>query len=400
MSHINLRLKTIYCFCGLIILSTLGTQTFALPPDPNNSALLYYQAYLLRPELDESTYLAMYEVLRDGAEPNEQIRKYLDQRITRKTIEVTEAAARIPRCNWGLRYSQGFGLNLCLVEPRQLAMLLALDAETLAKDGNYRVALSRCLTIRRLAGHLADHTIHMYAVALSLDKMGIDHIGRILGAMPLDAETLTWLQEELATVHGAPQSPAKALQIDFEMALQTMRISPEILTRVRHQLVEKTENEGTKEKMRNLTDEDLVARASEPYSKFLSSALKVIRSNMTYTQKYAELQRITGNLEKGFSDDPAAYQLISFCAAQILKFYNLAVELTADINTLGTAIEIYQRKCKDGQLPTVLPEDVPKDPFTGRDFAYEITEDGFELLLPDDNIPEQRHRAYEFKVQK
>ena len=85
---------------------------------------------------------------------------------------------------------------------------------------------------------------------------------------------------------------------------------------------------------------------------------------------------------------------------RILKFYNLAVELTADINTLGTAIEIYQRKCKDGQLPTVLPEDVPKDPFTGRDFAYEITEDGFELLLPDDNIPEQRHRAYEFKVQK
>jgi hypothetical protein len=400
MRHINLRLKTICCFCGLIILCTLGTQTFALPTDPNNAALLYYQAYLLRPELDESTYLAMYEVLRDGAEPNEQIRKYLDQRITRKTIEVTEAATQILRCDWGLRYSQGFGLNLCLVEPRQLSMLLALDAETLAIDGHYRVALSRCLAIRRLAGHLADHTIHMYAVALSLDKMGIAHIRQILGAMPLDAETLTWLQEELATVHGAPQSPTRALQIDFEMALQTMRISPEILTRVRHQLVEKTEDEGTKEKMRNLTDEDLIVRASEPYSKFLSSALKVIRSSMTYTQKYAELHRLTGNLEKKFSDDPAAYQLISSCAAQVLKFYNLAVELTADINALGTAIEIYQRRCNDGQLPKVLPEGVPKDPFTGRDFVYEITEDGFVLSLPDEKIPEQMHRPYEFKVKK
>lgn len=70
-------------------------------------------------------------------------------------------------------------------------------------------------------------------------------------------------------------------------------------------------------------------------------------------------------------------------------------------------IEVYLIRTRTGQLPEKLPESVPKDPFTGLDFRYEITEGGFTLSLPDKNVPKpdkrvpmQKSRPYEFKVKK
>ena len=64
--------------CGTILLAGVGAQAGALPPDPDNAALLYYQAHLLLPEPNVAEIRARDDVLR-GAELNETVRFYLER---------------------------------------------------------------------------------------------------------------------------------------------------------------------------------------------------------------------------------------------------------------------------------------------------------------------------------
>ncbi|MFB0552358.1 MAG: hypothetical protein ACETWQ_03490 [Phycisphaerae bacterium] len=59
MSNKNLRNKITIC-CA-IFLWTVGAQASTLPPDPDNAALLYYQAFLLRPEPDTAAKELVYK---------------------------------------------------------------------------------------------------------------------------------------------------------------------------------------------------------------------------------------------------------------------------------------------------------------------------------------------------
>jgi hypothetical protein len=114
----------------------LATQTTDSPLEVDNAALLYYQAFLSRPELDAAAGLTMNSVLR-GAEPDRNIRSYLQR--CRQTIKLAEAATKVPQCNWGISPSGGLG-SMPLADLRQLSFVLSLYARTLAADGHYRAS--------------------------------------------------------------------------------------------------------------------------------------------------------------------------------------------------------------------------------------------------------------------
>lgn len=99
--------------------------------------------------------------------------------------------------------------------------------------------------------------------------------------------------------------------------------------------------------------------------------------------------------------------IVMSCAEPVSNLYRLHIDHLASRNILMAGIEVYLIRTRTGQLPEKLPESVPKDPFTGLDFRYEITEGGFTLSLPDKNVPKpdkrvpmQKSRPYEFKVKK
>lgn len=382
---------------GVLVPQLSGTHVAVLPPDPDNAALLYYQSFLLCPKPDAYTRESIYKALR-GTEPDEKVRKYLNLQSCRETIKLIEAATQIPVCNWGIPYSQGLGVRLPqAVQLNSLSQLLSVDARTLATDGHYRAALGRCLTIRRLASHVSDDTVLLYAISLRIDGTAQHCIQVILGFMPPDAEILTWLQGQLDTMK---VSLANSLKIDFELALQTMCTSPRILASVKDELTDKTKDRSDKKKVQSLTDEEIVARAREPYANFLNSALRAINSEMPYEEKYSELQRLTDNLEEEFGSDPAASQIISACSGQVAKLYGLYIRHTADINALRAAIEIYLAIAKTGQLPETLPDYMPKEPYSGEDYEYETTKEGFVLRCRVKPIDERELRQYEFKIKK
>jgi len=391
----------------ILFLWPLGAHAATLPPDPDNAALLYYQAFLLRPEPDAGASTSIDEVIR-GGEPDEKLREYLDRSDCRETIELAEAAAQLSYCNWGIRFSQGARLPQ-LVHIRPLKFLLYADARVLAMDGDYQAAFNRCLTIYRIAGHVGDVAMLNHVVSVGTERSALSYIQNVLGFMPPDIDILIWLRSQLATVQGAVLSPVRVLEMDLELIMQSMRNDPNDLLWLREQLAEDDEGNDP-EYFWNLTDEELIALITEPYADFLDYAIGVIDSEMPYEEKYTELQRLTEELQDEFGNVPGTKQLVIGYAPKLIEFYSIQVRHTAQFNTLKAAIEIYLVAANTGKLPDTLPEYLPKDPFSGQDFEYEITEKGFILRCRAKDIQSSQNiwppgtdaevvREYEFELQ-
>jgi len=424
MSNKNLSNKITIC-CAIFLWALEAQAAAALPPDPNNAALLYYQSFLLCPKPDAYTRESIYKALR-GTEPDEKVRKYLNLQNCRKTIKLAEAAAQIPECNWGIPYSQGLGVRLPqLVEIRDFVLILRADALLLAADEDYRAAFERCLMMRRFARHVGDDAILLYSSSITVDRNALSCIQHLLGYMKPDIETLTWLKNRLSIESGASTSPARVSNLDFELAVQSLRMNADILENTRQAMLKKeqikalarerlAQNTGNAKEVQSLTDEELISLARKPYDDFLNSALQVMDSGMPYEKKYAEIKRLTDELEKEFGGDTVAtimmlahpekmltLSIVMACADQVLKLYNVHVRHTTHLNALKAAVEIYLVRAKTGKLPDKLPDYLPKDPYVGRDFEYEITDEGFALRCQGEEFQKGRMRQMlEFKVKK
>lgn len=80
-------------------------------------------------------------------------------------------------------------------------------------------------------------------------------------------------------------------------------------------------------------------------------------------------------------------------------FYRMSVNHRARMNALKAAIEIYLIRARTGKLPDVLPDGLPKDPYTCRDFGYEIVEGGFALRCQGEDFQRERpRRSLEFEI--
>ncbi len=71
-------------------------------------------------------------------------------------------------------------------------------------DGQYRPALERGLTIRRMAEHTGDTTLIQLLVHVAVDAMAQKALQNTLSAMPPDAPTPAWLAGELTAVPAGP----------------------------------------------------------------------------------------------------------------------------------------------------------------------------------------------------
>ena len=342
MRNINYNSKKAICsICIIMVLWTLVVTGATLPPDPDNAALLYYQAFLLLPDPN----MNLINPVLDGAEPDEKVREYIED--AHEAIELAEAAAKIPDCTWGIIYSQGLVPNLPQLEQcHYLTNILNVEARILTADGDYRAALEKCLTIRRLAQHIGNDTLLSYMLSLDVDTNAQNCIKYILGIMPSDIDILIWLQNQLFLWQGSSLSLtqlAQTLEMDFQLKLQSIRINPTNISLIRDHFVQNPGKYGSADVVLNLTDEDIVVLAGEPYNDFLNSVIRVFGSEMPYEEKYTELQRLTEDLEVEYSSYPTVVQIVIFCADYVLPLYSHNVQLISRMNALRAAVEIYIR---------------------------------------------------------
>jgi len=282
--------------------------------------------------------------------------------------------------------------------------ILLMDARALAVDGHYRAALERCLTVRRFSRHLGEDS-KLELLARNPNLMALRTVRHILGVMPPEADILTWFRGQLAVVHGLPLSYAEILQADFKSYLNHVRTNPDPLKYMRKELVEKAEDEQAKENARNLTDEQILLRARKPFPRFFDSIFRILDSEITFRQKCDQIQRLIDKLKEEDGTDPVVACVINWSGIDGMiedpsRQYPFYVGCQAHVNGIKAAVEVYLVVAKTGQLPKTLPDGLPKDPFTGRNFVYEITDEGFALRCQGEEFLKRKYRLLEFKVKK
>jgi hypothetical protein len=155
-------------------------------------------------------------------------------------------------------------------------------------------------------------------------------------------------------------------------------------------------------KMRKIIDKIVAQDAIKLLTK-LSKALEreidlgfLADSEMTDEQRLVEMQKFLNELREVYRIERA----FGLPWHVVNALYKSQVEHSAQINSVKAAVEIYLIVAKTGRLPKMLPEGLPKDPYTGRDFLYEITNEGFALRCQDVEFLNRKYKDLEFKVKK
>ena len=159
------------------------------------------------------------------------------------------------------------------------------------------------------------------------------------------------------------------------------------------------EGKESEDRFKSLTDKKLIpviqGLASQIFSEFFNSVRRTIESDKPYDQTDAELELLTYKLRR--HDDFVPFYDLTFIEVTP-RFYNLQVNLKTVINCVEAAIEIYLIVAKTGQLPKMLPDGLSKDPYSGEDFKYKITKEGFVLHSQGKDFQGSLKRMLAFKV--
>jgi len=172
-------------------------------------------------------------------------------------------------------------------------------------------------------------------------------------------------------------------------------------------LITGMDNEITEEQklseMQKIIDKLAEPNAIELLTKFSNALGKEIDfgfladSEMTDEQRLAEMQKAICELSEAYTIETSRF---GFSWNWIDRLFKSQVSHTAQINSIKAAVEVYLVVAKTGKLPEKLPDYLPKDPYSGQDFEYETTKEGFVLRCRAKDIDSGKIQQYEFKVQK
>ncbi len=393
MRTINKKKMTIAVCLVLTLLIPTGS---VLAESTDNAALLYYQAFMLYQQPNDDMLKMLLDVALAQTAPNTQVKQFINS--SRYTIDLTTTAADLPNCDWGLDYSKGMELQIPhLSSCRKLAQLVFADARTLAASGDYKTAFSRCLSGKKIARHVSDRPIITYMVAVAINAMADKCLQNILADMTDDLETLTWLQDQLAELENTRYSLKPCLDYEGETTTAFMT----------KQQIEKAmpfENLGCSAELAEFAtecfrkaDEQFFMRSRDYYRDYMSALESCF--DLPYPQAYVKLKQLTEKVEKEAIKKPEAV-LTGLFAPGVHKLYVLDLRDRNQSNSVRKALDAYIIKARTGRLPDTLPAGLPKDLFSGEDFEYQKTADGFVLRCRGKDLKEDKIHQYEFKVKK
>jgi len=377
-------------FIILTVLLSIST-TIAYPPD--NAAVLYYRAcqwYQEEPEMEQMlSDLSMGKI-----EVNEKIKKFV--KSNKRAIDFAIAASGVTNCDWGMDYSKGMATVLPPLHTfKKLARLILADAKIMAEKCDYKSAIDHCLSLERFARHVSDRSMMTYLFGLAINKEADKYIQDVLVNMPEDLEMLNWLKNQLVQIDSKSFS-FKAC-VDYENEVVMAFMIKENITRLLP--IENWEVppfvSKTAEKWLLAADEQFLA-SNRAYWKKLISKIKAAL-DMPYPKAYAELRRLCEKPEKDIIDNPDA-TLTTILLPAFDKTYSVGIREKNLPNVIRAAIEIYLIKARTGKLPDALPDGLPGDLFSGKDFKYEKTVNGFILHCQGKDLSKDKIYKYEFKV--
>ncbi|MHC4560877.1 MAG: hypothetical protein ACYS80_26645 [Planctomycetota bacterium] len=387
----NKSSKTRTVTFAVLVLLVSATSILAYPP--YNAAVLYYKAFTLYESPDNIGNM-LWDYWKGKIKSNEKIEEFIKK--NRRVIDIVLDASRIDHCDWGLDYSQGTEV---LLPPhhkaRDIFALLAAEARTQADRGDYKKALGRCISIYRMARHLNERPIISYLVGIAINAANHQCTILFLSEMPQEVEILNWLKGELTELDKQPFSIESVLHWKRQAGVISM--SPDKINDV----VQSGLDDGpTKKKILErirTANQQFFAKNITYWNNYMDGVEAAF--DLPYRQGYEKLKKLDEELTKEFNTNTDA-TLTTVFGPTWQRIYTLSIRLDTHSNALKAAIEIYMIKAKTGKLPDALPVGLPGDLFSGKDFKYEKTADGFILHCQGEELSRNEVYKYEFKVKK
>jgi len=390
-NHRNLVKTT----CTFLVFLTSASLVEAYPPD--NAAVLYYKAFLMLKEPSEEVKEMMADMRHGKIKANDQIRQCLGE--NKYVLEFAETAAEIRECDWGHDTSRGLGVLMPeLSKLRLTAFMLTAKAQILAEEGEYKAAFGKCLTIHKMARHVSDSLLISYLVSTSLNRLANERIEDFLSSMPQDLDTLTRLKSQVVAMSINAPSIQKAMAMEKEISMHAIRAEriDSILEAMGDDFVKDEITADAVEKVRK-ADAKFFKDNREYYADIMDDV--IVALDLPYQQSHRKLKELSARIQKDAKQKSAAIMAALLTPANS-RIRTLGIQSGTFFNATRAAIEIYIIKAKTGRLPEKLPADLPRDLFSGEDFEYEKTKDGFLLRCRGKDLDKNETYQYEFKVAK
>ncbi len=147
--------------------------------------------------------------------------------------------------------------------------------------------------------------------------------------------------------------------------------------------------------MEAMTDDELLLHMSQPIHYFEDYVKRTVSLDMPYSQAMVDIGQIADATTLIYETDypPIVQEHFSY-SLDFLRKYTFSLKIEAEFALTQVAIELYDIVGQTGSLPEVLPDYLPKDPFTGTSFEYELVSGGFALRFQEIIIPGE-NKSYE-----
>jgi hypothetical protein len=243
-----------------------------------------------------------------------------------------------------------------------------------------------------MARHINDRVYISYLVGVAINGLTNDCVMQIMSDMQQDIQSMTWLKNRLIEIDSIPFSVKPSLLGEREAMLRFFLTSEHMADVVRICEV----NKSVEEKMLSL-DEVAIGRNRTYFENHYAGVIAAF--DMPYLQGYVALKDLGEKVEEDAKSNPDAL-LTGVLAPATHKIFSLTTRLKTGNNAIRAAIELYMIKAKTGKLPEELPTGLPGDLFSGKDFEYEKTPEGFILRCQGKDLGKDEIYEYEFKVKK
>ena len=393
MRTVNKKTTVVVLWVALTLIM-FTPATLAYPPD--NAAVLYYKAFLLY-ERNEQMERRLGDLAKGRIGLDETITSYVEK--NRNIINIAIDASQTENCDWGINYSEGMNLLIPhLSKMRILARLVITDAKILADQGDYEGALNRCASVLKMGQHVSDGILVEYLVGISLRDLANNCIQSILGNMRPDLETLNWLKSKLLETELDPLAVKAAIITDAESCMADLGLEKkdELLRLLEDGCSASSVPEYISERLKN-ADEAFFAINTDYWRNLVSEQTAAF--DLPYPQGHARLKELSEIPSKAAPENPDATLAVVLTPA-VQNLCSVDVRIKTFSNAIRAAVDIYTIKTKTGRLPEALPPNSPLDLFSGRDFEYEKSVDGFILRCRGKDLKEDKIHKYEFKVKR
>lgn len=365
----------------------MAACAYSYPPD--NAAVLYYKAAVLY-EVDSEMADMLADLQKGEVEINDKIREFVKK--NRLIINTVLDASEVKNCDWGMDFSQGLAMEMPPLESmRKLARLVIADAKISSEAGDYETTISHCMSLYRMARHIDDRVYISHLVGIAINSLTNGCIMQIMAEMPQDMQNMTRLKNQLIEIDSIPFSIKPALWGEREAMLGAMTLEqmPEVARLC-------APDGSVPQKLLSL-DKAAIDRNREYYKNHIAHIIDAF--DMPYVEGYTAIKDLRKKMKEDIKSDPDLF-LTELLEPAVAKIFSLSTRFKTYNNAIKTAIELYLIKVQTGKLPDELPAGLPKDLFSGKDFEYEKTADGFILRCQGKDLSKDKIYEYEFKVKK